>query len=182
MWWWVEVSSSSHLESGWQDSNLRPLAPKASALTKLRYTPLYYSDAAKAQAQASAATPHPIPAAAFPAAKQITQVNTATTRLKIQRILAVSSSIIFVFYILKGLYFELDSPQEFIVCSNYTIADTNYCLSMLTYSFCQECLYLFHVGAVGLEPTLLTERAPKARGSANSPTPPYFTTSKDQDP
>jgi hypothetical protein len=28
-----------HLMSGWQDSNLRPPAPKAGAITGLRYTP-----------------------------------------------------------------------------------------------------------------------------------------------
>ena len=28
--------------SGWQDSNLRPPAPKAGALTGLRYTPNFY--------------------------------------------------------------------------------------------------------------------------------------------
>jgi hypothetical protein len=28
--------------SGWQDSNLRPSAPKADALTGLRYTPIPY--------------------------------------------------------------------------------------------------------------------------------------------
>ena len=29
------------LSSGWQDSNLRPPAPKAGAMTGLRYTPLF---------------------------------------------------------------------------------------------------------------------------------------------
>ena len=31
------------LLSGWQDSNLRPPAPKAGAITGLRYTPKYFS-------------------------------------------------------------------------------------------------------------------------------------------
>ena len=29
------------IQSGWQDSNLRPPAPKAGAMTGLRYTPLH---------------------------------------------------------------------------------------------------------------------------------------------
>ncbi len=32
----------SHFLSGYQDSNLGPPAPKAGALTGLRYTPNYY--------------------------------------------------------------------------------------------------------------------------------------------
>ncbi len=33
------VYNSLIIRSGWQDSNLRPPAPKAGALTGLRYTP-----------------------------------------------------------------------------------------------------------------------------------------------
>ncbi len=35
MFWWVLIP----IWSGWQDSNLRPPAPKAGAITGLRYTP-----------------------------------------------------------------------------------------------------------------------------------------------
>ena len=35
------------LLSGWQDSNLRPPAPKAGAMTGLRYTPIWSSNEIK---------------------------------------------------------------------------------------------------------------------------------------
>ena len=38
-----------HLQlSGWQDSNLRPSAPKADALAGLRYTPIFFNAAERA--------------------------------------------------------------------------------------------------------------------------------------
>ena len=36
--YWAKIDNSKNL-SGWQDSNLRPPAPKAGAITGLRYTP-----------------------------------------------------------------------------------------------------------------------------------------------
>lgn len=41
----VETSILISIKSGYQDSNLGPPAPKAGALTGLRYTPLFLSDA-----------------------------------------------------------------------------------------------------------------------------------------
>ena len=35
----MKLNSLCPLKSGWQDSNLRPPAPKAGAITGLRYTP-----------------------------------------------------------------------------------------------------------------------------------------------
>ena len=35
----LSYASILHKKSGWQDSNLRPPAPKAGAITELRYTP-----------------------------------------------------------------------------------------------------------------------------------------------
>ncbi len=39
----TELRDQSFLLSGWQDSNLRPPAPKAGAITGLRYTPKWLS-------------------------------------------------------------------------------------------------------------------------------------------
>ncbi len=39
--------NSLTIKSGWQDSNLRPPAPKAGALTGLRYTPKNFDAVAK---------------------------------------------------------------------------------------------------------------------------------------
>ena len=39
----LKISGLRGFLSGWQDSNLRPPAPKAGAMTGLRYTPYYAS-------------------------------------------------------------------------------------------------------------------------------------------
>ena len=41
--------------SGWQDSNLRPPAPKAGAITGLRYTPKYFGKSGETGTRTQAA-------------------------------------------------------------------------------------------------------------------------------
>ena len=49
------ICNSLIFKSGWQDSNLRPPAPKAGAITGLRYTPsFFYSDSGKSLPQKNA--------------------------------------------------------------------------------------------------------------------------------